>query len=128
MPYADREAQRKYQAEWMARRRAAFFADKKCATCGAKERLHLHHLDKTKKVSHRIWSWAEERRAKEISKCEVLCERCHQEHHAEERHAALEHGVNIGLYSKGCRCQPCKDLNARIQREWKARRRSTPTP
>jgi 5-methylcytosine-specific restriction endonuclease McrA len=69
---------RAYQAAWMAKRRAGFFADKSCAACGSRERLELDHVDPSKKTSHSIWSWSPERREAEIAKCQVLCRPCHQ--------------------------------------------------
>lgn len=61
----------------MRRRRADFFDGKACAHCGSYERLELDHVDPTKKVTHRVWSWSAKRRAVEIAKCQVLCHACH---------------------------------------------------
>lgn len=82
MPYADPEAQKKYQREWFAARRAAWFADKVCDApgCEISEDLELDHIDPSIKVSHRIWSWSEERRTAELAKCRPLC----SEHHLEK--------------------------------------------
>lgn len=79
MPYADKQRQAEYQREWMARRRQAYFHDKSCVRCGATDNLELDHVDPAQKVSHRVWSWSEARRAEEISKCQILCRRCHAE-------------------------------------------------
>ena len=35
------------------------------------EELELDHTDPGKKVSHSVWSWAEERRLKELEKCSI---------------------------------------------------------
>jgi len=37
MPYKNKLLQREYQREWKAKRRAAFFAGKKCIHCGKKD-------------------------------------------------------------------------------------------
>lgn len=77
MPYQDRDAQRKYQREWIARRRSEWFADKVCELCGSGTDLELDHIDPTQKVSHSIWSWSAARRAVELAKCRALCSDCH---------------------------------------------------
>ena len=56
MPCATKELQRAYQREWMARRRAAWFADKSCVRCGSTERLEIDHVDRSTKVTHALWS------------------------------------------------------------------------
>lgn len=81
MPFASREAKQRYQREWRARRRSAFFAGHACERCGTRERLELHHRDPSQKVGHAIWSWSESRRQAELAKCIVLCRDCHAEHH-----------------------------------------------
>jgi len=77
MPYKNREDKKKFQREWLSQRRADFFKDKSCVNCGSKENLELDHIDRTQKVSHRIWSWSKERRDNETAKCQALCGSCH---------------------------------------------------
>lgn len=79
MAYSDPERQREYQRLWMAERRAEYLADKRCVKCGSTEELEIDHIDSTKKVDHRIWSWSKERREVELKKCQVLCARHHLE-------------------------------------------------
>jgi len=45
--------------------------------CGSWKKLELDHIDPKTKESHKIWSWSEERRNKELKKCQVLCYDCH---------------------------------------------------
>lgn len=78
MPYKDRNKKREYQREWCAKRRRDFLDGKSCIECGSTEYLQLDHIDRTKKISHRIWSWTEERRKEEIKKCQILCKICHK--------------------------------------------------
>lgn len=78
MGYKDREQQRAYQREWMARRRAAWFEGKACVDCGATDELEVDHVDPSSKVDHKVWSWSASRREAELSKCEVRCRSCHQ--------------------------------------------------
>jgi hypothetical protein len=73
MPISDPDARRKYQREWVARRKASWYADKSCAVCGSTDDLELDHVDPAQKVSHSIWSWSWERIAEETAKCQVLC-------------------------------------------------------
>lgn len=77
MPYKDKVKQREYQRKWKAKRRAEFFEGKCCEECGGAENLELHHEDRSKKESHKIWSWSKERREAELAKCVVLCRDCH---------------------------------------------------
>lgn len=78
MPYKDKNLQRKFNREWCAKRRSEFFNDKSCIKCGSLEKLELDHIDPKTKTTNRIWSWSLERRKKEISKCQVLCNSCHK--------------------------------------------------
>jgi 5-methylcytosine-specific restriction endonuclease McrA len=70
---------REYQRRWLRARRAQFFAGKKCMVCQSTIQLELHHVDRSTKVSHHVWSWRQERRDAEIAQCQVLCSRCHLE-------------------------------------------------
>lgn len=117
MAYKDKEIQRKYQRIWYANRRDEYFKDKTCSNCGSIDRLVLHHVDPEQKASHRIWSWGEERRLKEIEKCVVLCEKCHQKYHNSFRKCT--HGKR-STYQKGCRCTICREA----ERDYKVRRKA----
>jgi hypothetical protein len=118
LPYKDPEKQRQAQREYVARKRAEFFAGKCCVDCGSTEELQLDHRDKSEKTSHKIWSWSTERRLAEIAMCDVRCGPCHRERHAAERRS---HG--IGGYKRGCRCFVCKEANRQKSRRGYARRR-----
>lgn len=109
------ERQREYQRQWVAQRRSVYFADKACVDCGATERLELDHEDPAQKVSHRIWSWAQERRDAEIAKCVVRCADCHR-----ERHAVLRRRHGIKRYEKGCRCEVCREAKAASNARYRA--------
>lgn len=118
MPYADVEAKRAYQRQWLAKRRAEWLADKSCAVCGATEDLEVDHIDPSLKVSHNLWSWSAARREAELAKCQVLC----GDHHREKTQAwyaeRAEHGT--GMYRKGCRCAVCRGAIAAYARERRA--------
>jgi hypothetical protein len=78
MPYSDPAAQREYQRQWCANRRAEWMAGKSCADCGSTTDLEVDHVDPSQKVSHRVWSWSRARRDAELAKCVVRCQPCHQ--------------------------------------------------
>lgn len=78
MPYSDPERQRKYQLQWMLNRRLGWIAEHgPCIDCGTWEHLEVDHVSARLKVSHRVWSWREEKRRKELAKCVVRCHSCH---------------------------------------------------
>lgn len=114
MPYRNPDIQRAYSRKWIAARRAEYFKDKVCAWCGLSVDLSLHHIDRTSKVSHKIWSWTEDRRLRELAKCVVLCRSCHSKHHADEM-KRWTHGL-ASTYKKGCRCSPCLHAQYRTMR------------
>lgn len=108
MPYADPEQQRIYQREWIAERRAAWIAaNGPCAACGSDDRLEVDHIDPAQKVTHRVWSWAPERLAAELAKCQVLCRECHRKKSYGDNVGRHGHGDHRTYKQAGCRCQPC---------------------
>lgn len=108
MGYSDPEAQRKYQREWKAKRRAEWFEGKKCVQCGSTKNLELDHIDPAKKVHHDVWSWAKRRREAELRKCQPLCEKCHMQKTVETREVRTDHG-HAGMYQlHDCRCARCR--------------------
>jgi len=108
MPFKDPAAQREYQREWMAARRADHLAGACCVDCGATESLELDHVDPALKADHKVWSWSETRRETEIAKCVIRCEDCHRARHAADR---IRHGRK--RYQKGCRCEVCRAAKRR---------------
>lgn len=106
MPIADADERRAYQARWVASRRAAYFAGKRCGKCGSVEELELDHVDPSQKISHKIWSWSATRRAAELAKCQVLCSTCHKAKTL--RDSGHDGHGNQHMYRKGCRCDVCK--------------------
>lgn len=108
--YKDPEKQREYQRQWVAKRRAEFFADKQCVQCDSNVDLELDHIDPNLKISHNIWSWSKVRQEEEIAKCQILCKDCHEEKTAIEnsiRNGGKPHGSSQ-RYKIGCRCNDCK--------------------
>ena len=94
MSYKDPDKQREYQRRWIAERRNNFFANKRCSNCGSTSRLELHHLDPSVKISHNIWSWAEDKRNAEIQKCIIVCKDCHEAAHKNEKRKATSNVIH----------------------------------
>ena len=79
MPYKDKAEQNRYCLERIQRFRRKWLADNgPCRICGSWIDLEVDHVDPQTKVSHRVWSWAAERRNAELAKCQPLCHVCHK--------------------------------------------------
>ena len=117
--YKDKETQKAFQKNWIAKRRADFFKDKLCVQCGSNENLELDHIDPKEKSSHKIWSWSAARRDAEIAKCQVLCKACHLEKTLKDR--AIRQPLIHGLrgYDRMCRCDICKAAKAVKMKEYR---------
>ena len=120
MPYKDKDKQREYQREWMAKRREEYFAGKKCLQCGGVDNFELHHRDPDTKVSHRVCSWAKDRREKELKKCGILCYECHIKKTIEQFSVEWEHGTPYGYRTHRCRCNDCREAHKLYFREYNA--------
>ena len=118
MGYKDPAKQREYQKKWVARRRDAFFCDKKCTHCGVNEDLQLHHLDPTQKESHSIWGWGDKRRLPEIEKCIVLCRACHYSVHGKKLGRTCG---RLSTYKYGCRCDKSKSVGSEYNKQRRLR-------
>ncbi len=110
---------RAYARQWMARRRAEYFKDKKCAKCSSIHNLELDHIDPTSKVSHKIWSWSKERREIELVKCQVLCEKCHKKKTITYIKIIASPCGTHNRYANGCRCSKCKKAQREYMRQYR---------
>jgi hypothetical protein len=122
MPYKDKAKQSAYQVAWADRRRRDWLSQNGPCQCGSDDRLEVDHVDPTKKVSHRIWFWSDERRKMELEKCQVLCYDCHLEKTLEQRPKA-DHGGS-GMYGKGCRCVTCTEYQRVRVADWRRKNKS----
>ncbi len=116
-----------YQKKWMQARRQLWFANKKCVKCDSNKRLELDHIVPADKISHNVWSWAEERRLKELAKCQVLCYECHLKKTSKERKAKTRsldemHGTCTAYSKYKCRCDICKEYKRKAHKRETARR------
>lgn len=102
----DKEKQRKWQREHLARIRAEWLeANGPCSKCGSSEQLEVDHINPELKISHNVWSWKAERRAAELAKCQVLCNTCHKKKTAADRMPS--HGTDSRYTHYRCKCEPC---------------------
>ncbi len=118
MPDRDIEEKRKYQREWIARRRAAWIATKggACAECGSTKRIEIDHVDPAKKSVNAasLWSRTKAYREAELEKCQLLCRECHDLKSGRE---PAPHGSANRYQRHGCRCEACRGWNAaRVRR------------
>ena len=118
MGYSDKEKQREYQRQWIAKRRAKYLEGKSCAFCGSSENLEIDHINPEEKKLNpsALWSLAENnpKRIAELAKCQILCD----VHHAEKTlkdianrigKEVLQHGTSSMYDKHGCRCVPCRE-------------------
>lgn len=116
MPYKDRNEQREYQRQHLAEARKRWLQENgPCVRCGSGAQLEVDHIDPKKKVSHNVWSWRTERRKRELSRCQVLCQKCHKAKTAEERKkATYRHGGERMYHIMRCRCSRCRAWKSKV--------------
>lgn len=118
MPLRDnRESYNQYFREYMLqryhRRREAAVRKLggKCAKCGSPSNLQFDHVNpktKTFEVA-RIGSYAEKTFWEEVSKCQLLCGRCHNIKTIQEKGLKVAKGTHGTVSSyKYCHCQLCR--------------------
>ena len=122
MGYKDPKRQRNFQRHWIRERKKTWIKENgPCANCGSKKDLEIDHVDPTTKISHRVWSWAEERRLLELSKCQVLCSTCHK---LKTREQVIQKKHGITRYEQhGCRCDVCREAKSIKNRKRKRKKR-----
>jgi hypothetical protein len=83
-----------------------------CALCGSQDRLNIVHKDPREKSFNPITDCnrSEASRRAELAKCRVLCNPCDKVEVTRRRfkHEPFQHGTP-SMYSKGCRCEPCRE-------------------
>lgn len=121
MAYANKEQQREYQKNWIAKRRSNYFLGKMCVDCGSKLNLEIDHVDPSQKISHKIWSWSNNKMLEELDKCVIRCHDCHKVKTTKERFVVHSHGTFQQYQSYKCRCSLCRAANAAYRRNRRAR-------
>lgn len=118
MSYRDKQTQLDYQKRWRAKRRVDAIAARggKCVACDSREKLEFHHVYRSEKVDHRVYTWSKRRMDEELAKCDLLCSKCHFEETAIERgYYIYQHGTLTSYKRAGCRCDDCKKANANYE-------------
>ncbi len=114
MGYADKDKQRAYQCRWVASLRREWMQNNgPCKLCGSDVDLEVDHIDPTKKADHRVWSWSALRRVAELSKCQVLCAKCHKKKTRVEQRRDPPHGTQARYTHTRyrCRCAACREAH-----------------
>lgn len=126
----------KYKAEYekarYRRRMAEMFEilGGKCAKCGSVERLELDHIDPLSKESTlaKMWSFSWENILAELSKCQLLCHKCHRRKSILERGHQVATGIHGTVSSyRHCgppKCDACKRARNIAMIDWRARRKA----
>jgi len=121
------ETKRKYQRDWMAKRRRTWLRENgPCSKCGSKRGLQVDHIDPLLKVSHNVWSWSSERRVEELAKCQVLCSSCHKKKTTLQRREQhpIPHGTDSGYTRRKCRCPDCREAHRVAKHAWRESQRA----
>src|SRR4030042_5924176 len=96
MGYSDPDKQREFARKWRATRRNEWFDNNgPCRRCWSYENLRVYYPDRSQKVEHRIWTWKEERRDAELSKCVILCASCWRMVRRYENTSVRQHGADL---------------------------------
>jgi hypothetical protein len=125
MGFRDKEKQCDYQRQWMKRRREEWMENHPlCIRCGSSKNLVVHHVNPSEKIDHKVWSWSEDRRNKELEKCIVICAKCHNKEHHPRSNLDEVHGTVAGYRTHYCRCDQCRRANADYELQRKMKKNS----
>jgi len=117
------DKKRKYQREWVARRRQQWIdLNSPCKKCGSFENLEVDHIDPNSKKHPvgTLWSRTKEVMGRELSKCQVLCNKCHLKKTTKELKKSVTHGTNSGYVWYKCRCRRCKNAHNKVNSRWRS--------
>ena len=102
------------------RRDAWILANGPCQVCGGFDRLEVDHIDpqdKLYKLSD-IWHKPGNILERELSKCQVLCFKCHKTK-TNAHNFPRKHGTASMYKKERCRCVECVEYNTNIVKEWR---------
>ena len=87
-----KEYHHKWYLEVMVPRREKWFLENgPCVDCGSWENLELDHVNPDTKIHSAIWSWSDQRRSEELTKCQPRCYDCHKK-------KTIREGFERGIY------------------------------
>ena len=109
----------KYRRDWYAKQKALCIEALGgcCISCGSEDNLQFDHVLPETKAWHitQILHFDTSILLEELSKCQLLCKKCHIEKSKTDVKPTL-HGT-VSMYSnKGCRCDPCGLANREYKR------------
>lgn len=110
MAYKDPEEQRRYQRDWLKRRRDKWLAENgPCIDCGSWIDLEVDHIEPAEKAMNptHVWSLSAEKRELELAKCCARCFGCHKTKTRFEAYKIRQHGTARCYQLERCRCRPC---------------------
>ena len=123
MPYRNKEKKKEYQRNRYKKIRQEWIKNNgPCKKCKSQHNLEVDHIDPSNKISHRIWSWSENRRNAELAKCQVLCKKCHANKSLTENGGKSKHGT-ANARRNGCSCELCKKYHREYMRKYRLIRR-----
>lgn len=99
-----------------------------CVICGSAENLEVDHIDSSTKVSHKVWSWSDEKRNNELAKCQVLCQKHHYEKTALDRFQKVKHGTETMYNHYKCRCAECRVYRSEYKKAYRDKRKALGLP
>ena len=120
MAYKNKEKQKEFQRNWLKNRRNRWILEfGGVCPCGSIDNLEFDHIDPSEKVSHRIWSWREDRIKEELSKCQLLCVECHKKKTAKQEREKIKHGTRSGYQVLMCKCVLCRGAQNEYMKKWR---------
>jgi hypothetical protein len=133
MPSKDKQQYREYMKEYMLkryheRRNKAIEKLGGVCKCGRSEGLQFDHIDPaTKKFTlAKLSSVNEEDFWKEVDKCQLLCDTCHQAKTLRDLGRVSAKDTHGTLSSfRYCKCEECKAAKAAYMREYKRKKKLT---
>ena len=137
MAFNNKEKYNEYMKEYMLKRyhqrraKAVELLGGRCQKCGALSSLEIDHIRPKSKTFDlgRLWSIAENKYLKELKKCQLLCDECHN------NKSIIDHGHKKAKGTHGtisayryCKCDLCRqakrDWYQTYKNEHNARRRA----
>ncbi len=97
-----------------------------CCKCGSKENLQIDHIDPSAKswTMAKMWSVNDKSFEEELSKCQLLCQPCHNLKTLDQNGMKPARGTHGTLSSyRYCKCRLCKDAQNAYMRDWKRRKK-----
>lgn len=106
------------------------FLGGECVNCGETryEFLQFDHIVRNSKeeVISNMMLWAKKRLIEELKKCQILCEKCHQEKtliESGKKDARKNHGT-ISSY-RYCKCELCKKAKSLSNKKYKKKKNNS---